>query len=294
MSTTIVSAIFNNLHGTDYGGRPSRETHYYSSLKTLTRMSDAKFIIYTNEPEKLGTYLKENGDAATDITLIPFDLNSTPHKDKIQKLKDLEEMKKSFRCFELQYLKIYWLLNHLPQNDTDHIYWFDAGLSYSGLIPDKHLNIAGNTYYDKYFNSHLYNNNFLKCLIDYTKDKFFVIAKNNTEFFWSQTIPDKYYTNLCKEHHIIGGFFGGQKLIVNTICNKFLELLMSLLNQENELYSEEQIMTALYYNDPNLFQSIFFDLWWHEDNVANLFEGKENEVLSKSKSFYKILEELNC
>ena len=107
-----------------------------------------------------------------------------------------------------------------------------------------------------------------------------------------KTIQDKYYTNLCKEHHIIGGFFGGQKLIVNTICNKFLELLMSLLNEENELYSEEQIMTALYYNHPELFQSIFFDLWWHEDNIANLYEGKENEVLSKSKSFYKILEEL--
>jgi hypothetical protein len=293
MSTTIVSAIFNNLHGTDYGGRPSRETHYYSSLKTLTRMSDAKFIVYTNEVEKLEAYLKDNVDSATDITLIPFDLNSTPHKEKIQKLKNLEEMKQSFRCFELQYLKIYWLLNHLPKNNTDYIYWFDAGLSYSGLIPDKHLNVAGNTYYDKYFNSHLYNNHFLKCLIDYTKDKFFVIAKNNTEFFWSQTIPDKYYTNLCKDHHIIGGFFGGQKLIVNTICNKFLELLMSLLNQEHELYSEEQIITALYYNDTELFQSIFFDLWWHEDNVANLFEGKEKEVLSKSKSFYKILEELN-
>lgn len=294
MSITIVSAIFNNLHGTDYGGRPSREVHYYSSLKTLSRMSDAKFIVYTNEIDKLNAYLKENGDSPTDITLIPFDLNSTPHKEKIQKLKNLDDMKKSFRCFELQYLKIYWLLNHLPKNDTDYIYWFDAGLSYSGLIPDKHLNIIGNTYYDKYFNSHLYNNNFLKCLIEYTKDKFFVIAKNNTDFFWSQTIPDTYYTNLCRDHHIIGGFFGGQKSIVNNICNKFLDLLMSLLDQETELYSEEQIMTALYYNNPELFQSIFFDLWWHEDNIANLYEGKESEVLSKSKSFYKILEELNC
>ena len=53
---------------------------------------------------------------------------------------------------------------------------------------------------------------------------------------------------------------------------------MSLLDQEIELYSEEQIITALYYNHPELFQSIFFDLWWHEDNIANLYEGKESEV----------------
>lgn len=294
MSVTIISAVFNNLHGTDFGGRPSRETHYYSSLKTLARMSDANFIVYTNEPEKLSTFLKDNVDTNTDITIIPFDLKSAPHQEKIQKLKNIEEMKQSFRCFELQYLKIYWLLNHLPKNNEDYIYWFDAGLSYSGLIPDRYLNVAGNTYYDRYFNSNLYTNKFLTCLLNYTGDKFFVIGKNNTEFFWSQTIPDHYYTNLCKDHHIIGGFFGGQKTIVNNIGNKFIELMLKLLDQETELYSEEQILSALYYNNLDLFKPIFFDLWWHEDNVKDLFNGREQEIMSKYRSFYRVLEDLNC
>lgn len=294
MSITIVSAIFNQLHGTDFGGRPSRETHYYSSLKTLARMSDANFIVYTNEAEKLSIFLKDNIDSNTNITLIPFDLKSAPHQEKIQKLKNIEEMKQSFRCFELQYLKIYWLLNHLPKNDDDYIYWFDAGLSYSGLIPDKYLNVSGTTYYDKYFNSSLYNNHFLNCLTQYTDDSFFVVAKNNTEFFWSHTIPDKYYQVINKDHHIIGGFFGGKKHIVNIIGNKFIDLMLQLLDHETELYSEEQIMSALYYNNTDLFKPIFFDLWWHEDNIKNLFDGKEKEILSKHRSFYRVLEDLNC
>lgn len=292
---TIISAVFNNLYGTPYGGRPSRETHYYSSLKTLTKMSDAKFIVYSNETDKLSTFLTDNILSDVEMTLISFDLKNIPVYDKIQKLKNLEEMKQSVRCFELQYLKIFWLLNNLQNiNDTDYIYWFDAGLSYSGLIPDRYLNPSGGTYYDKYFNSSLYSNTFLNCLIQYTGDKFFAIGKNNTTFYWSNTIPNQYYTNLCKEHHIIGGFFGGKKTIVQNICNQFLDLLNQLLDNEKELYSEEQIMTALYYNNISLFKPHFFDLWWHEDNIGNLFEGKEKEILSNNRSFYRILEDLNC
>lgn len=293
--TTIVSAVFNNLYGTSYGGRPSRETHYYSSLKTLTRMTDANFVVYSNETDKLSTFLTDNLQTNTEITLLSYNLQNISCYDKIQKIKNIEEIKQSVRCFELQYLKIFWLLNNLSLlNDNDYIYWFDAGLSYSGLIPDKYLNLAGGTYYDKYFNSNLYNNKFLQRLIEYTGDKFFVVAKNNTTFYWSNTIPDRYYTNLCKDHHIIGGFFGGKKLIVEIICNKFLTLLDELLDHETELYSEEQIMTALYYNNIDIFKPQFFDLWWHEDNIANLFEGKEQEILSNNRSFYRVLEDLNC
>lgn len=291
--TTIVTAIYNNLYGTTYGGRLSRETHYLSSLKTLMRMSSAKFVVYTNDTEKVETFLKDNVGPDTSYTIIFQDLQTTPHKDKIDKLKNLEEIKQSFRCFELQYMKIFWLMHNLPQSDNEYIYWFDAGLSYSGLIPDKHLNINGPTYYDKYFNSPLFNNNFLANLKNKSTDKFFVIAKNNTEFFWSHTIPQPFYTNYCADHHIIGGFFGGQKIIVQKVCGLFIELLYKLLDTTKELYSEEQILTALYYNYPEYFTSEYFDLWWHESNVANLFDGKEQEVLSKNKSFYKILESFN-
>jgi hypothetical protein len=291
--TTIVSAVYNNLYGTNYGGRPSREVHYLYSLKTLMRMSDAKYIIYTNDTQKVDNFLKENIEQTVQHAVITQDLVSTPNKSKIDKLKNLDEIKESFRCFELQYMKIYWLLQNLPSSEEDYIYWFDAGLSYSGLIPDKYLNTEGPTYYDKYFNSSLFNNKFLHALKNYSTDKFFVVAKNNTNFYWSGTIPQKYYTEYCADHHIIGGFFGGKQKIVKKVCLIFLDLLDKLLDSEKELYSEEQILTAVYYNNKELFQTKFFDLWWHESNIANLYNGEEEKILSQYNSFYKILEFFN-
>ena len=38
MKTKIITAIYSNLHGTDLGGRLSRQGHYYWSLLSLLKM----------------------------------------------------------------------------------------------------------------------------------------------------------------------------------------------------------------------------------------------------------------
>jgi hypothetical protein len=291
--TTIVTAVYNNLYGTNYGGR-QRDIHYFNSLKTIMRMSDAKFIIYTNDHEKLDTYLKNNlDDKNVNYVLILESLDAVPNKIRIDQLKNLEEVQKSFRCFELQYFKIFWLLQNLQESNNEYIYWIDAGLSYSGLIPDKYLNIDGHTYYDKYFNSKLFNNQFLHNLIQFTEDKFFAISKDNDLFFYDHTIPENFYNQYCNKRHIIGGLFGGKSSVVKKIGDQFVSLLDRLLKECNILYSEEQVLSAIYYNNIEMFKPKLFDLWWHEDNIKNLYDGKEQEILSKNKSFYKVLEELN-
>lgn len=292
--TTLVTAIYNNLHGTTYGGRPSRETHYTYSLRTLMKIPNVKFVIYTNDYLKISEYLTNNLDSKTvDYTIIERDLATVPNKEKIDKLKDIEYTKTSTRCLELQYLKIFWLLDNLPNNNDDFIYWIDAGLSYSGLIPDKYLNVSSHHYYDKYFNCSLFNEKFIENLKRFTDNQFFVMAKENVNFFWDQTIPQKYYTKYYSDKHIIGGLFGGKANIVQKVCSEFIALLNRLLDDGPILYSEEQILSAIYYNHPDYFQAKFFDLWWHEDNIKNLFDGREAEILRENKSFYKILEEFN-
>jgi len=292
--TTLVTAIYNNLYGTTYGGRPSRETHYTHSLRTLMKIPNVKFIIYTNDYLKVSEYLTNNLDSKTvDYTIIEQDLSTVPNKDKIDKLKNIEYTKTSTRCLELQYLKIFWLLDNLPNNNDDFIYWIDAGLSYSGLIPDKYLNTSSHHYYDKYFNCSLFNEKFIENLKTFTNNQFFVMAKENVNFFWDQTIPQKYYTKYCADRHVIGGLFGGKSNIVQKVCNEFIALLNRLLDDDPILYSEEQILSTIYYNHPDYFQAKFFDLWWHEDNIKNLFDGRETEILRENKSFYKILEEFN-
>jgi hypothetical protein len=47
----------------------------------------------------------------------------------------------------------------------------------------------------------------------------------------------------------------------------------------------------MYYNHPELFQSKFFDIWWHEN--SNIPGINMEEYVTTRKSFYKIMEELN-
>ena len=292
MKTKIVTAIYSDLHGTDLGGRPSRGSHYRYSLRTLLKMTDADFVCYTSETEveSLKTFFYvENQISNERLIFKTFDLRDFMLTTKINKIKNVNETKNSDRCVEVQYCKFIWLLNELNIGDYNSFYWFDAGLSHSGLFPPKHMNNIG--YWEQNYESTLFNNVFLKKLIEFTNDKIVVCAKDNVNNFWSGTVPNEYYNQHCMERHIIGGFFGGLKNNVKNYCDLFLDYLNKLLDNESKLYHEENIMSLIYYNHNELFNSKFFDIWWHEeDKIPGL---DLHEYTKTRKSFYKIFEELN-
>lgn len=285
----IVSAVYFDLHGTDLGGRPSRNDHYLYSLKSIMKMKDCHFFIYTNDVNKLEQFLQTHV-VNTAYNIILYDLYNTEYREKINAIKDCEATRRSDRCIELQYSKFTWLNNHLE--DTDYSFWFDAGLCYSGIIPDKYLNINLDSYYEHYYGSEIFSNNFIYNLIKNTKNKFTVCAKNNTDYYWDGTIPHKYYQSYNTNYHIIGGFFGGDTNITKIICEKFKYLTNELITSETYLYTEEQILTCLFYNYRDFFNPQYFDIWWHENNTRGALESQEeaDSLLSKAKSFYKILE----
>jgi hypothetical protein len=292
MKTKIITSIYSNLFGTDFGGRPSRGGHYRYSLRTLLKMSDADFVCYTSKEEiddlKLFFY-EQNNISETKLEFKTFDLSNFSLTEKINKIKNLEETRVSDRCVEIQYCKFIWSLIEMENGDYDNIYWFDAGLSHSGLFPPKYLNNIG--YWEQHYDCTLFNDKFLNNLINFTDDKIVVCAKENLNNYWSGTVPNNYYTNYCMDRHIIGGFFGGKKEKMLEYCNLFIETTELLLDNEPRVYFEENIMTLLYYNKPELFQSKFFDIWWHEeDRIPGL---DLHEYTKTRKSFYKIIEELN-
>lgn len=292
MNNYIVTAIYDGLHGTSLGGRASRGEHYRHSFKSISKITDAEYTIYTNEYDPIKAFMVENVSNLK-YDLKTYDLNNSDYSVKINNIKDVESTKSSSRCIELQYSKFTWIesLANLI-NEEDYIYWFDAGLSYSGLIPDKHLGNKG--YHDYNYYSPLFNNQFFNNLISYTDESFFCIAKDNVNFFWDGGLPDKWYINGkdCS-NHIIGGLFGGKSKIVKNVCSLFRSLANNLLDNEHVLYSEENILTVLYYNHNDLFKTKTFDIWWHENNiVGNVGEERAKELLSSAKSFYHILEEL--
>ena len=293
MKIKIISAIYFDMYGTDLGGRTSRNDHYLYSMNSIMNIDNVNFIIYTNDKSKVDTFfLDKYPNKMHKFKSIEYDLYNNIYKDKINRLKNVEETKKSDRCVELQYSKLFWIKEN--SYDSDFIYWIDAGLCYSGLLPNKYLNTSSNNYYDKYYGSTIFNNKFLNNLIQCTKDSILVCAKDNVKNYWDCSLPSNFFTsNLCSDKHIIGGFFGGNVNQMSFLSDAFNKLTIKVLDTESKLYSEEQILSCLYYNYNFIFYSKYFDIWWHEDNiVGNIGKDKAEELLLSAKSFYRILEEL--
>ena len=205
----------------------------------------------------------------------------------INQYRNIEETKKSDRCIDIQYNKFHWWWNE--DMSYDYYYWIDAGLSHCGLIPNKYL-INTNTI-QTYYESTLFNNNFLKNLIDFSEDKFIFIGKDNTGGnYWSRSVDEKWYKKYDNTIHIIGGLFGGHKNLWKNIVEIFEDYTKKIIETDKTLHMEELIMSLMYFNHNHLFAIKKFDTWWHTDNIQSNFS---DDFLVSNKSFYKILEELN-
>ena len=284
MKTLILTSIYNNLWGTKFGGRPSREAHYRLSLLNILNLKADKFICFTSqeELEKLETFFHEENNISKDVLEIRvFDLENSKYYNKIDSIKDHEWIKTIDRCHEIQYNKFFWLETIENILDYQKVYWFDAGLSHGGLFPEEYS--FGDSY-TKHYNFNLFNKKYLEHIHKLTDDgKFLIVSKNNTgRFYWSQTIPQKYYREYDNTKHIIGGFFGGNLDSFIKVKNKFDELLTSLLDNEKELYYEELIMSCLYRNNLDDFITLDFDDWYDRNNSSNLGD--------KTSFFYNIFE----
>ena len=291
MKTKFVTCIYSNLFGTKFGGRQSRSTHYRYSLLSLMKMKNAKYICYTSEGEfqdLSNFFYQDHGVNKENLELRIFDLSTTHHENLFQEYKNYADAFSSDRCLEIQYAKFELLKKNLD-DDHDYFFWVDAGLSHCGLIPNKYLtpNLGCRSYYE----SQLFNDNFLQNLINFTHDKIFIIGKENQRNFWSQTVDRKHFENYSSDYHVIGGIFGGNKASCEKITDLFEIYADKVTRSDGVVYPEENIMTVIWRNNEDYFSIKFFDTWWHEDERISGLDMVEH--LKINKSFYKILEELN-
>ena len=200
-------------------------------------------------------------------------------------------MKRSFRCHEVQYSKFHWWWNE--DKTYDYYYWIDAGLCCSALLPNEYLI---QTHHPdtirNYFDSNLYNNNFLNKLKKLSTDKFFMIAKENHKYRWEVSLPEKWYNSYDDSLHIIGGLFGGSADLWDNVVNLFEDYTSRLLVEDEEngggLFPEEKIMSLIYFNHRDNFYIEEFDTWHHVDSHIH-----EKEYFEDKKSFYEIITDLN-
>jgi hypothetical protein len=291
MKIKIVTAIYNNLYNSKYGGRASRNHHYIFSLHSLMKMNNAHFVLYTSYNEY--DELKEEFKNYPDLEIIAHELIDSPFQKIIQEYKNYEEAKLSDRCVEIQYLKLHWL--NQQAKDCDYIYWFDAGLSHVALIPDKWLECRGERWLlPDYYYSDFFTNTFINNLTKISKDKIFLIIKDNLINGWSQEPLQMFNEPYNYKWHVIGGVFGGKSLLIRDFYNLYYDYSVKTAEQYKEIWFEENILTVMYYNNSDMFVTKDFDIWTHENNTKSEHIGGRNvdEYLATNKPFYKLLEEI--
>jgi hypothetical protein len=290
MKTKIITCIYSDLNGTVLGGRPGRNGHYRWSLLSLLKMTDADFLCYTSQREYeslVNFFYKQHQVPETKLQFKIFDISNTKFQDLINQYKNIEGTKKGDRCVEIQYSKFHWWWDE--DKSYDYYYWFDAGLSHVGLIPNKYLTTTHTE--QRYYESNLFNNDFLRNVIEDTGDKFLILAKENVKYYWSGTLNQKWYTNnFDMSLHVIGGLFGGHRSKWDNIVTIFEDYLQKIITEDNVLPHEENIMSLMRVNHPELFETKEFDIWWCPDSGPRDLDV--SYYLDK-KSFYRILEEFN-
>ena len=290
-SVKFITAIYSNLSGTELGGRPNRHGHYRWSLLSILKMTNGDFICYTSDEEFEDLerfFYEENNISREKLQIVKFNLHDNEFSDIINQYKDVESIKQGDRCIEIQYMKYIWFLSE--DKSYDYYFWIDAGLSHCGLIPNKHLSLSG-PHNRGYYESPLFNNLFLDNLIKNTGDKFTIIGKENERNFWSGTVNPIHFIEYNRSIHIIGGMFGGRKELWDPIVELFRDYVYKVSEHDKRLYHEEDIMTLMFRNHPELFYDYYFETWWHEDERMAGTDMAEH--VKNNRSFYKILTELN-
>lgn len=289
--TAIVSCFYTNLHGTKYGGRQDRHHHYLYSLSSLLKITNADFIIYCDplQEQELKEHIEQV--AKTKVSIFPYSLDDFYMKDLFSKYKNIEEAISSQRCQEIQYLKTYWM-NRIK--DYNYVFWIDAGISYSGLIPDKHLIFPDNGI-NEYFNSNLFCNELIDGMKKVTQEKLIFFGIHNSHPVpYRRLIFDHFKTEWNNNHHIIAGILGGKLNLVYNFHQLFYELATETIEKLNVVYDEESIYNVLWDKYPDMFNVQKFDMWWHENNIHSIYDGwpEKIEEVKNLKSFYHTLENL--
>jgi len=287
MRVKIITSIYSDLSSLNMGGRSHRKDHYRFSLLSLLKMSQADFLCYTSEREiedLKNFFYKTYNISEERLKFEVYDLLKSDYSDVLNPLKELSDKFVSDRSYEIQYSKFSWY--NKEDKLYDYYFWFDSGLSHTGLIPNKYLSGKG---YQVYFESSLFNDNFLNNLLNYCEDKFVIVAKENSRNYWEGTVDNQYYNVYDNSVHIIGGFFGDKKELWEKVVPTFDQYVRLILPVQKKFFYEEHFMSLMYQNHKEWFKPLNFDIWWHEDN----FKEGTKEFFEQNKSFYKILEELN-
>ena len=279
MNTRLVTCMYSDLHGTEFGGRASRDHWYLCSLKNELNLH-TPIHVFTSESHR-NTLEKLNSEL---VNIISEELAALPVYKKIKDLKETNVLE-PMRCYEIMYSKTHWLRKIIDTTEADYYYWIDAGLSHNGLFPPHLLREGDESYCEKYFNFSVFNERLIPSINDIAGDKLYCICFDQSIRPWQQPIDSKYVNSKpMKKIHTIGGMFGGKKDIVKWFCDEFDNRLKTIL-EDGKLFNEEQIYTAIISDNIDRAVPQYFNSWYYPGN--ELYNGWTSNI-DNVIEFYKI------
>lgn len=261
----LVTCIYNNLANTKFGGRNCRDERYRDSLLTISKTNE-QIICFTNDysHQNLITFFSERN--VNNITFINLDLSNLPFHNDIQRIKQLfpDKFNDLFwhqRCVELMWGKLFMLDYVINHYECDNVFWIDAGLCHNDVISPKYSlksdldkNITSNPY-------QLMNERFVRNINNFIGNKILAIRSTVPH---NTPIPEKYNIKPYENTYgVVGGLFGGNKNDMKFVIKEFFDKVDQIIAND-ELYGEENILSAILNDHPHLFKTFDFESWYHE------------------------------
>lgn len=263
---TYVTCMYNNLHGTVYGGR-NRFNMYIESMRSLSKLN-ANIICFTSESEIGGISKALNSHGVNNVNIEKFDIFSQDYHAFIMRMKEsnpsvyIKDFFWENRSPHVMWGKTRMIRQAILNNpSSSKFFWIDAGLSSSSIIRHRYFPLLHEQKY--YYSEGLFGDRFTRGLVSAAKDKIFALLHTRPN---NQPIP-KYY-NLTdytlKNCAMIGGLFGGDTVKMVTFCDAF-DVYIDKMDRRNEMFSEESIYSGIYNDNTRWFQPFYFNTFYHED-----------------------------
>jgi hypothetical protein len=290
MNTKIVTSYYGKHSGEPFAGKVEGRTRSYKYSLISICNTGVPVVCYTDDHngcyDELVQFKEEK--QLDNLTIKKYDLTTSSYHQQILNIRtNNPDYDPEWRIPVLIYW-MKWVFVKMEYEPDTYIYWIDAGLATSQLIPKRlaqygneegfstgYLDETGAPDWDQEYKFYqfpaLYNPEFITKINNYSEDKIVLVCRDgitDCEFYKFYENIDLPHTNIMGiNKYPIGGFFGGNTPHLLDYCDAFHNLAEHILNTPAQTYlcPDQELMGHILGDQPEWFKLFVFDTFYHED-----------------------------
>jgi carbamoyltransferase len=303
-NTTIVTAVYYSNATSVMGGRGWDFSYYKPSLYAIAQLNAKRVVVYHDKHQEPSLVQFVNDYNLSNFDLRLMELEKLPYYDTIYKIK--ENRLKNLHGSEETYsrnnrLHIVctskpWFLTETIRKykiKNDPVMWIDAGLFHHALFPES----IGGVELARFDEKNYYPIKETSKINATLGNQFDTLFRQDNKIYGYATqvirLPLEWDANVAPVTTIanfIGGIFGGMPVAIQSMSNKFYELLEQILAADI-VPLEEGIMSVVHANNVDLFYLNTFDTWYHDvPTDPCYFLNEHNTLYSFYRAFFALPE----